>query len=401
VQRDRPRVYFYCSDEPGNLQEDIIALAEGLTELGIPFYANCDYWLQSTKPGDYLFRHSPNVAADDCDIVVVSYTWVQWVRMGDFKVRRKPLPEGLFKPARRYVTVAMDNCDGYRTISWEDQFRPFDLILRSKLNSRAAAPANMRPWAYGLTNRIIEATQNPLPFSQRAASVLVNFNVSHPFRYGGRDLAARRFEPRIGALLAVDDTRDDLSHEPSDPYASLMWRQTGGRFSRAYYERLKHSQAVACFCGDIIPSAPYRPENYLVGGNRARLRRALFAALGIFDTRPPRAVGADSFRFWEALAAGCAAINIDLEHYGVTMPVMPTNGVDYLGLDFAHVGAFIDRLRADAGLLELVAAQGKLWALTHYSPKAVAERLLAMVGYGATATPRSSTNHIGHAASVA
>ena len=253
------RVYFYCSDEPGNLQEDVIALAEGLRELGLPFHANCDYWLQSTKPGDYLFRHSADVVPDDCDIVVMSYTWVQWVRMGDFKLRRRPLPDGLFKPSRRYVTVAMDNGDGYRTTSWEEQFRPFDLILRSKFNSRAATPANMRPWAYGLTNRIVEATQNPLPFSQRADSMLVNFNVSHPYRYGARDLAARRFEPRIGAVLAVDNTRDDLSREPSDTYAALMWRQTGGRFSCDYYERLKRSKAAACFCGDIIPPAPPPP----------------------------------------------------------------------------------------------------------------------------------------------
>jgi hypothetical protein len=383
-----PRIYFYCSDEPGNLQEDVIALAEGLRELGVPFHANCDYWLQSNKPDDYLFRRAPNLTADDCDIVVVSYTWVQWVRMGDFKLRRQPLPKGLFKPGRRYVTVAMDNGDGYRTTSWEDQFRPFDLILRSKFNNRAAAPANMRPWAYGLTNRIVEATGNPTPFAQRADSVLVNFNASHPYRYGARDLAARHFEPRIGALLSVDSTRDDLGREPGDSYEALMWRQTGGRFSRAYYERLKRSKAVACFCGDIIPPAPYRPERYLVGGNRARLRRALFALLGLFDSRPPRAVGADSFRFWEALAAGCAAIHLDLDYYGMTMPVMPRNGVHYLGIDFARVKDFIERLREDAGLLERVAAQGNAWAKTHYSPKAVAERLLAMTGNASAVTPR-------------
>jgi hypothetical protein len=396
------RVFFYCSNEPGNLQEDVIALAEGLSELGVPFHANCDYWLQSTRPGDFLFRHSADVRPDDCDIVVVSYTWVQWVRMGDFKLRRRPLPGGLFKSGRRYVTVAMDNGDGYRTTSWEDQFRPFDVILRSKFNSRAAAPANMRPWAYGLTNRIVEATLNPLPFSQRAGSVLVNFNVSHPYRYGARELAERRFEPRIGRVLAVDRTRDDLRREPSDPYAALMWRQTGGRFSRAYYERLKRSKAVACFCGDIIPPAPRRPEAYLVGGNRARLRRAAFALVGLFDSRPPRAVGADSFRFWEALAAGCAAINLDLEHYGVTLPVMPRNGVHYLGVDFARVKAFIDRLRQDVGVLERVAAQGNAWVQTHYSPKAVAERFLAMAGQGSGIAPAPrSKSPIGKAANLA
>jgi hypothetical protein len=376
-----PRVYFYCSNEPGNLQEDVIALAEGMRELGVPFYANCDYWLQSTRPGDYLFRQFADVTPDDCDIVVVTYTWVQWVRMGDFKLRRRPLPEGLFKSGRRYVTVAMDNNDGYRTPSWEPEFRAFDIILRSKFNSRAAAPANMRPWAYGLTNRIVEATRGALPYSERADKILVNFNVSHPFSYDARDLAARRFEPRIGAVLAVDNTRDDLSREPSDSYAALMWRQTGGRFSRGYYERLKRSKAMACFCGDIIPPAPQRPESYLMGGNRARLRRAVYAGLGLLDHRPPRAVGADSFRFWEALAAGCTAINLDLDHYGVALPVMPINGVHYLGVDLARVGSFIAMLKEDRSILGHIAERGRVWAQTHYSPEAMATRLLAMTGY--------------------
>lgn len=375
-----PRVYFYCCNEPGNLQEDIIALAEGLGELGVPFYANCNYWLQSVDSDDYLFRHSPDVQPDDCDIVVVSYTWAQWARMGDFKLRRRALPEGLFKSGRRYVTVAMDNHDGYRTVSWEPQFRSFDLILRSKFNDRAAAPNNMRPWAYGLTNRITKATRGAPPFLDRADTVLVNFGVSHPYPYTARRLAEERLDSMLDGQLRLDRTTDDLSRRPQDAYAALMWQQTGGRFSRSYYERVKQARAVACFCGDIIPPAPWRPEFYLVGGNRARLNRMMFGALGAFDRRSPRAVGADSFRFWEALAAGCAAINLDLEHYGVRLPVMPENYLHYLGVDLARPWALADRLRDEPALLERVAAAGYAWAAIHYAPKSVAQRFLEITG---------------------
>src|SRR5882724_7252659 len=69
-----PTVYFYCCDEPDNLQEDVIALAEGLRELGVPFFGNCDYWRQSLATDDFLIRHDPDVSHDDCDIVVVSFT---------------------------------------------------------------------------------------------------------------------------------------------------------------------------------------------------------------------------------------------------------------------------------------------------------------------------------------
>jgi len=376
----RPRVYFFCSNEPGNLQEDIIALAEGLGQLGIQYFSSCDYWLQSLDSDDYLFKYDPGVAPEDCDIVVVSYTWPQWVRMGTFDLRRQPLPAGLFKKGRKYATVYMDNNDGYRTISWEPEFRQFDFILRSKYNPRLWHPENMRPWAYGWTNRITEATEGALPFRSRRRAVLVNFGASHPYPYGTRVLSRTRLEPGIEKVLPIDRTTDNLLDEPSDGYEALMWRQTGGRFRRSYYERLKQTQAVACFCGDIIPPIPFRDaDQYLVGGNRAKLRRMWYGLLGRFSRRPPRAVGCDSFRFWEALAAGTAAINIDLSLYGVELPVMPENGKHYLGVEFARVDEFVGRLRDDPALLERVANAGKQWARLHYSPKAAAQRFLEMV----------------------
>jgi len=379
-----PRVYFFCRNEPGNLQEDVIALAEGLLELGIPFFSNCNYWQQSLRPNDYLLQHNPEVGHEDCDIVVVSYTWPCWVRMGTFDLFQKQLPAELFKRGRKYLAIFMDNHDGYRTVSWEAEYRQFDFILRSKFNPRAWHPDNMRPWAYGLTNRVMEATANAPPFNSRRRALLVNFGASHPYPYRARDLSRSRLEPKIEKYIPIDRTVDNLSEQPSDSYEALMWRQTGGRFNRRYYERLKESQAVACFCGDIIPPMPFRgAERYLVGGNKAKLRRAFFEALGVLDPRPPRSVGWDSFRFWEALAAGCAAINIDLEHYGAKLPVMPENGKHYLGLNFARVERFVEQLRQEPKLLASVARAGKCWAELHYSPKAVAQRFLHLCGYDA------------------
>jgi hypothetical protein len=304
--------------------------------------------------------------------------------MGTFDLFQKQLPAELFKRGRKYLAIFMDNHDGYRTVSWEAEYRQFDFILRSKFNPRAWHPDNMRPWAYGLTNRVMEATANAPPFNSRRRALLVNFGASHPYPYRARDLSRSRLEPKIEKYIPIDRTVDNLSEQPSDSYEALMWRQTGGRFNRRYYERLKESQAVACFCGDIIPPMPFRgAERYLVGGNKAKLRRAFFEALGVLDPRPPRSVGWDSFRFWEALAAGCAAINIDLEHYGAKLPVMPENGKHYLGLNFARVERFVEQLRQEPKLLASVARAGKCWAELHYSPKAVAQRFLHLCGYDA------------------
>jgi hypothetical protein len=377
----RPRVYFYCRNEEGNLQEDVITLAEGFRELGIPYSGSCDYWLQSTEPGDYLIRHDPGVTADDCDVVIVSYTWPYWIRMKTFDLVRRPLPQGIFKKGRRYKTVYMDSHDGYRTVSWEPEFREFDVILRSKMNRRLWHPDNMRPWVLGFTNRVLQSTGGGQSFGRRRHQILVNFGASHPYPHGVRDIAAARFEPLIERLLPIDRTKDDLSKEPSDAYAALMWRQTGGRHSSAYYERLKNAQAVACFCGELIPPLPYRDaDRYMVGGNRARLRKAIYELLALFDPRPRRSVQWDSFRFWEALTGGCAAINIDLERYGVALPVMPENWREYVGIDFSRTEEVIERLTEDVGMLERVAGAGHAWAHTNYSQAVTARRLLAEVG---------------------
>lgn len=376
-----PRVYFFCCDEPENLQEDVINLAEGLAELGIPFYANCNYWLQSTKPGDYLFKHTPEVTPDDCDIVVVSYTWPFWVRMKTFERRIQPLPEGLFKKGRKYQTVYMDFADGYQTVSWAPEFRQFDFILRAKFNRRAFHHQNMHPWVLGLNSRILQATADGAPFAERRRVALSNFNASHPNQHGTRRLARKKFVPRLTSIMPLDSTTDDLSISPADPYEALMWLQTGGRFSRSYYERLKHSQTVMCFCGELIPPEPFGdPQRYLVGGNRAKLVRAWYEFLSLFDSRPERVVQWDSFRFWEALAAGSATFNLDLERYGVALPVMPVNGQHYLGVDFSRPGSIVEDLQNDPAMLERVAAEGRRWALENYSPKASILRFFALLG---------------------
>jgi hypothetical protein len=380
--KSTPRVYFYCRDEEENLQEDVIALAEGFRELGVPYYANCDYWRQSTAPGDYLFLRSPDVAPDDCDIVVVSYTWPAWIRPRTYELVRRAWPDGLFRPGRRYRTVYMDSHDGHRTISWEPEFRQFDLILRAKLNRRAWHPANVRPWTLGLNNRILKATSGTLPYAERRRTLLWNFGASHSYPHGSRMLAERTFRPAIGCFFPIDESKDDLSVEPSDAYEALMWRQTGYRYSRSYYERLAASQAVACFCGEIIPPMPFRsPERYLVGGNRAKLRRIFYNLLSILDPRPPRSVQWDSFRFWESLSAGAVAFNLDLERYGVHVPVMPQNWVHYIGVNLESPASTIERLSSEWTRLPEIASAGRRWAMEYYSPRVMAARFLDECGF--------------------
>lgn len=380
--KNEMRVYFYCRDEPFNLQEDVVTLAEGLKKLGVPFYGSCNYWRQSAVSDDFLIKHDPDVSPDDCDVVVVSYTWSVFMRPGSFEVLKRPLPEGLFKKGRRYVTVCMDNHDGYWTESWEPEYRKFDLILRSKLNRRAWHPENMRPWVLGFTNRIVQATSGALSFAERRRVVSVNFGASHPYGHGARIEAEKKFLPQLEKIIPFDTTKDDLKKEPSNPYERLMWEQTGMRFSQNYYNRLKGSQAVACFCGELIPPMPWNPQSYMVGGNKAKLKRHFFDFIAKFDLRPRRSIQWDSFRAWEAWVAGCVVINLDLEMYGVDLPVMPENWKHYIGVDLAQPKKTLERIKDEPEILGKVAVEGHDWVIENYSPAAMARRFLELAGGG-------------------
>ena len=161
-----------------------------------------------------------------------------------------------------------------------------------------------------------------------------------------------------------------------------MWEQTNHRHSRSYYERLKHAQACACFCGDLIPPLPWRdPGQYLVGGNKGRLKLAFYRALGLLDPRPDRIVQWDSWRFWEALSAGCLAFNLDLDRYGALLPVMPVKDRHYLGIDLEKPAAVRERWHDDPAGLARIAAAGQAWAWENYAPAPMAARLLHMFGY--------------------
>lgn len=377
-----PRVYFYCRDRADAYQDDVVVLAQGLRELGAGVFGNCNYW-RETPGGDPLVRTVPQVGPADCDIVAVAGAWSRWID-SDFKVHESPLPAGLFAPGRRYRTAYLDLDDGYETKSWRPEYRAFDAIFRAKYNRRCFHPANHRPWVLGINQRMLDMTAGAPPWRERRREVLVNFGASHSFEHSARAEAGPPFVRAAQAHFAINDRRDDLKTPPADAYDRLMWEQTQHRHSRAYYERVKSAQAVVAFCGEFIPPAPFHPR-YLAGGGRARLSRRCYDALAHLDPRPPRLIQWDSWRFWEALAAGCLVFNLDLPHYGVQLPVMPRHLEEYVAVRPDNCGEVFAELARDPGLAERIATQGRAWALEHYSPAALARRFIeALLGCHST-----------------
>ncbi|MEY2831241.1 MAG: hypothetical protein RLZZ574_499 [Cyanobacteriota bacterium] len=359
------KIFFYCypmgSPEEPYYQDLAICLGEGLKQLGIPFYADRNYWQLSPKSSDCLFQHDPRFGPDDCKVVIMNH---QWFRGGG------TIPARLFHSERKYVTVYLDGTDDVnQTYSFEREFNQFDLILKTHYSSKSQYPRNFYPWAFGLSQRLLNELDCISPWVERQQNLLVNFrdNGSHSVR----NILPKLFFPEIDKVLSVNKAGEAYEKFPSEPYHRLMWEQTGRRHYPNYYHRLQQTAACAAFGGYFLATYPRNPASF-----GSRLLRKLIDELGWHSDR---VLQWDSWRFWESLAAGCLTFQLDFAKYGLVLPVMPTNWQHYIGVDLKDVSAAVDQLKGEPELLAKIASQGREWAIANYAPEAVAQRFLQIV----------------------
>jgi len=373
-----PRAYFYVFPQADVYQDDVVLFAEGLRDHGWQLSANLAYWRSAPGAVPLLADVHPSPPPDTA-LVVVSSGWTRSVLpdgRGGFREERRPPPPGLFAPGRRYRTVCLDADDAYGGATWSAEYAAFDLILRAHFNRRCHHPANHHPWVLGFNDRIIAHTAAARPWRERRAEILVNFGASHPFQHSAR----RRGIAALAAAaprFAADTTRDDLTVPPESAVDRLMWEQTQHRHTPAYFARLGHAQAVAAFCGDLVPATPRFPRYLVGGGRRARLARIAHEWLGRLHRAPERLMQWDSWRFWEALAAGCLVYHLDLDYYGVALPVRPEPFVHYVPIRLDCPTAAAEPFERDPGLAERIARQGRDWALQFCTPRALVGQLLS------------------------
>lgn len=359
------KIFFYCYPSSGNhidtaFQHLIICIAEGLKELGIPFYSNIDYWQESPETDQYLFRHNPDVTPDDCSIVVLQHDWFCYGR---------GIPENLFHANRNYTTVYLDGQDGNKTFSFLPEFKQFDLIFKTHYTSKFNYPSNAYPWAFGLSNRVIREMQEIPKFLDRNKLIIVNYRNNRMFIHSVRKYTNKKVLPLLRNFLPALNFIDNTP--PSDTYHYLHWIQTAQRHYPSYYKRLKESAACACFGGFFVPPWPKDQSSRM-----SRLVKRLLSELGL---KSKTIVQWDSWRLWETLAAGCVAFHVDFDKYGFTPPVKPRNWQHYIGIDLDNIQATIDRLEEEPASLERIANQGRNWAIEHYSPVPTALRFLETV----------------------
>lgn len=368
-----PKVFFFSTKEAGkseNFQDLIVNIATGMQQLGIEYYASNNYWqlapdsdCEASRRHRYLLEVNPDVSHHDCDVVVIERQWFE---------KNGCLPKDLFAPNRQYKTVYLDCEDGVggiRSASWRPEFRQFDLILRTHYTHHTKHPDNVRPWAFGLSTRVLQELAEPIPHTQKQPSLLVNFR-HKKFSHSLRRYVEKKVVPQLERHFSLD-TSVDTPPTADDPYHYLRWVQTGKRHYPSYYNRLRHSAACACFGGFFL--APGLMDRY---HKTAYYSAKLICELGIKTER----IGQwDSWRFWESMVAGCITLHVDFEKYGFVLPVMPENWKHYIGIDLDNVDSAIARITEQPELMAQISAEGRAWAIEHYAPKPTALRFLEIV----------------------
>jgi hypothetical protein len=357
-------IYFYCCPpgppEAAGYEHGIVALAEGLLELGVPFAGNIDYWNQSFSADDFLIRRIDGLEPEECDVVVMSSVMFGYHGLNF-------LSETLLRKSRRCKLIFLDESDGLLTPSVRPPFCSWDLVLKCHYSEMFRQFSNLRPWQFGLTRRIIEACRESrlsVANEERRAICIKNFRVGLPVRDRGTALVT----PIIQRRMLIDTAEDKPDSAEFLPLDHQFWRATGRRHYRSFYKRLSASLCCQCFGGGFFNPLLYRK------GLRGKLQR-LVSRLSM----PPKHLYQfDSWRFWECLCAGAAAVQADLSVYGCVLPVMPVSGIHYVGVDFSNPERCFNLL-GDLDLLQKIGLQGQEWAIRHYSPAAVSRRFLELV----------------------
>jgi hypothetical protein len=300
-------------------------LADGLSQLGIPVYSNIS--AQDAAICDFGFRSSDTSTLETARVVII-----------DLEDLNEQTASHV--PAfNRQVLLAMN--DNLSSITPQTDI-PF---FCTHENCHYKLPGIRIPWGFGLSTRMMERL---VPEgAERSHRFIANFRPTYaqPVRQA-LDLC---LVDRLRRQVEVDSALTD-----------------DARWGESFYQKLRTSigcLAYGGFFAQDLHKAPFIAER-------------LPPSPAIYN-RDTVVLRWDSWRFWESLAAGCATVQLDFDKYGFMLPVMPINGVHYLGIDLENIPETVSLLTGATHVLRNIGDQGRQWAITHYSPVAVAKRFLS------------------------
>jgi predicted O-linked N-acetylglucosamine transferase (SPINDLY family) len=329
-------VYFYIDElgdsaDSANYQHPIISLAEGLKNLGIKFESNVNYW---KVDGEYLFKKS-NYNLEDVykyDIVVTKFNNI--------------LPEFFSKKHSTIVKVMLDWSDGYNT--YINKYKDiFDVYYKCSYNSNLNRDlGNVFPCGFQITNRFINSIKN-VKWEDKKHRIVISHRIEHQVRTFFYDNFYKRLNVPVH-IINDDFAKLDDNMQNKDS----LWYQSGRRHNQMYFDTLSDSQICDC-TGGFFAQEKNNKNN-----------------ISIYQW--------DSLKIWEAFVAGCVVITADFDRFGCKLPILPINGVHYIGLNNSHgtIETLIKQLNNNELNLEKIAYEGRKWALENYSPNAFANRFI-------------------------
>ena len=353
-------VYPYGND---HYYHEMIAIAEGFTELGYKVIGNCNYWWQ---PELNAFLINEALEENDFDVAIYDYRYVTSFAHLLF---RKGYTN--FDKTKKHILI--DRNDWLQPIWWKNShYDIFDLIFAGNLYQTVSYAKNIKPWTIGLTNRIIKGIDAVYNEKNKREDIAgYNFRVDHNMR----GYVLKQLKEKLKKYPATEKfTQPDFTNEVD----SFYYKTTVKRHNPAYYKALCHARLFMAFGGYY----EYKPLRYLPYTFLDKLLRKPFywkykslKNKGKDFSNQIFIFQQDNFRFWEVLYSGAVAINLDLDYWNFKLPVMPVSSKHYIGIKQLTSLDIESTLKDNE--LGSIAKAAREWVFEHYSPKVQAQRILS------------------------
>ncbi len=323
-------VYFYFPEkriDPLYRHYGVIALREGLDELGYAVYSNVQ---------DARFKFKEIGGFKD-GLMVFSVTE---------DVYSPDLVAGIdgFKPGMKVIHSMSDT-------SFSMMTPPSTLAFFSHENRFLQIQGRRAPWAFGLTRERIDSCAGRGEFASRKRELLRNFRPS--LSQSVRESLDLALLPNLQKHFSINREINPDNH----------------------YSRLQSSVGCLAYGGAYRTDLTRNDHLRELPSNTA-LRE--WSSRVVFH-QDPVILRWDSWRWWESLASGCLTLQLDLEKYGFLLPVMPERWKHYVPIDLSDPAGTVSQMMERESEWEAMASQGRQWAIDNYGPKPTAERFIRTV----------------------
>lgn len=328
----------------GKYKPQLIALAEGLHAIGAETASNINYYRESVDGEWLLKRKKFNPAQVRCVLIGLECllpTMAHQTKQLLQTARKAKIPIVLFDWIANWILKLPPDQLQSRVLQNVDRCMYYSYSTSRVLCVREP---KFQPWPIGMTQRVIdECARSAKPFNERRSGVLWCHRLLHALR---KQVWEQFYQHAEFPVHKYHDEFQRPTSQSHTEYDRLMNYQTGNRHHPEFYAALGNAQLVDC-CGGFLRD-------------------------GIITQW-------DSYKLWEAFAAGCCVITFDLQHYGLLTGATteePISGVHYIGLRLD--GTDLKRT-IETSDLEAIARRGKNWALENFSPVSRAKKFQDVV----------------------